>query len=42
MSHDRRDGEKRRSGASMFVFSCAVGFLIISGCVTYFIVKFFL
>ncbi len=42
MSSDRRDDEKPRTGAPMFVFSCAVGFLIISGCAAYFVVKFFL
>ena len=39
---DGGHGEGPRTGAPMFVLSCAVGFLIISGCVAYFIVKFFL
>ena len=42
MSHDRRGDERIRTAAPLFVLSCALGFLIISGCVTYFIVKFFL
>ena len=42
MSDDRRGDERIRSGAPLFVLSCALGFLIISGCVTYFIIKFFL
>ena len=42
MINERWDGEKPRTGAPMFVFSCAVGFLIISGCAAYFVVKFFL
>ena len=41
-SEDGRDGERSRTGAPLFVISCAVGFVIISGCVAYFIVKFFL
>jgi hypothetical protein len=42
MSHDRRGSDRMRTGAPLFVLSCALGFLIISGCVIYFIVKFFL
>jgi len=42
MSQGGRDGERFRTGAPLFVISCAVGFVIISGCVAYFIVKFFL
>ena len=42
MSEDRRDGERLRTAAPLFVISCAVGFLIISCCVAYFIVRFFL
>jgi hypothetical protein len=39
---DDGDGEGPKTGASLFAVSCAVGFFIISGCVAYFIVKFFL
>lgn len=42
MSDEGRDGQRSRTGAPLFVLSCAAGFLIISGCVAYFIVKFFL
>lgn len=41
MSGDR-DTERSRTTAPLFVAFCAVGFLIISGCVAYFIAKFFL
>ncbi|HEX4180121.1 MAG TPA: hypothetical protein VHY32_04975 [Caulobacteraceae bacterium] len=39
MSDD--DTERRRTGAPLFVYSCVAGFLIISGCAAYFVVKFF-
>jgi hypothetical protein len=42
MSGNGRDGERRKIGAPLFVLSCAIGFLIISGCAAYFILKFFL
>lgn len=42
MSKDVGDGGKPRTGAPLFVMSCALGFLIISGCVAYFVIKFFL
>lgn len=42
MSEDGRDGERPRTGAPLFVISCAIGFLIISCCVAYFIVSFFM
>ena len=42
MSKNAGDGPKPRTGAPLFVLSCAVGFLIISGCAAYFLVKFFL
>jgi hypothetical protein len=34
--------ERPRTAAPLFVYSCAAGFLIISGCVAYFVCKFFL
>jgi hypothetical protein len=42
MSQHDRDSGPTRTGAPLFVASCAVGFLIITGCVVYFIAKFFL
>jgi len=42
MSSSSRDEGRGKSGAPLFVLSCAAGFLIISACVAYFIVKFFL
>lgn len=42
MSEDGRERERSRTAAPLFVISCAVGFVIISGCVVYFIVRFFL
>jgi hypothetical protein len=42
MNQDVGKGRSGRSGAPWFVISCAVGFLIISGCVVYFVVKFFI
>ena len=39
---DGGDGEQPKTGASLFALSCAVGFLIISGCVAYFIARLFL
>jgi hypothetical protein len=42
MNQNRRDGGKPKSGAPLFVASCAIGFLIISGCAAYFVLKFFL
>jgi hypothetical protein len=41
MSRNAWDGRGSKTGAPWFVVSCAVGFLIISGCVVYFLVKFF-
>ena len=42
MMDSNRDGGSSKTGAPLFVTSCALGFVIISGCVAYFIVKFFL
>jgi hypothetical protein len=41
MSRNDGDGRGPQTGAPWFVVSCAVGFLIISGCVAYFLFKFF-
>jgi hypothetical protein len=41
MSKDQPDIERPRTAAPLFVYSCAAGFLIISGCVAYFVFKFF-
>ncbi len=35
-------GDAAPTGAPLFVISCAVGFLIISACAAYFVLKFFL
>jgi phage shock protein PspC (stress-responsive transcriptional regulator) len=42
MSNDGPDGKRPNTGARLFIVSCVVGFFIISGCVAYFIAKFFL
>ncbi len=42
MNQPSREGGKPKSAAPLFVASCAVGFLIISGCAAYFVLKFFL
>jgi hypothetical protein len=41
MSRNARDDGRSRTGAPWFVVSCAIGFLIISGCVAYFLVRLF-
>jgi hypothetical protein len=42
MTDNNRGGGSSKTGAPLFVTSCALGFAIISVCVAYFLVKFFL
>jgi hypothetical protein len=41
MSNDGPNGERPGAGTPLFIISCVAGFFIISGCVAYFIAKFF-